>query len=81
MGINVSTNTASNKPTAKISGNATVSVTNNSANSMAVTLRAGNNIRQAAFGMAVYCSHGRERTHIDGLDATARLIAAYVLDI
>ena len=44
-------------------------------------LRAGNNIRQAAFGMAVYCSHGRERTHIDGLDATARLITAYVLDI
>lgn len=44
-------------------------------------LRAGNNIRQAAFGMAVYCSHGRERTHIDGLDSTAKLIAAYVLDI
>ena len=44
-------------------------------------LRAGNNVRQAAFGMAVYCSHGRERTHIDGLDATAKLIMAYVLDI
>ncbi len=44
-------------------------------------LRAGNNIRQAAFGMAVYCSHGRERTHIDGLDATTGLILAYILDI
>ena len=44
-------------------------------------LRAGNNIRQAAFGMAVYCSHGRERTHIDGLDATTRLLLAYILDI
>ena len=42
-------------------------------------LRAGNNLRQAAFGMAVYCSHGRERTHVDGLDATARLIVAYVV--
>jgi putative aminopeptidase FrvX len=44
-------------------------------------LRAGNNIRQAAFGMAVYCSHGRERTHVDGLDATTRLILAYVMDV
>jgi putative aminopeptidase FrvX len=44
-------------------------------------MRAGNNIRHAAFGMAVYCSHGRERTHIDGLEATAKLIMAYCLDI
>ncbi len=44
-------------------------------------VRAGNNIRQASFGMAVYCSHGRERTHIDGLAATAKLIMAYVLDL
>lgn len=44
-------------------------------------LRAGNNIRNGAFGMAVYCSHGMERTHIDGLQATTNLLLAYVLDI
>ena len=44
-------------------------------------MRAGNNIRHAAFGMAVYCSHGRERTHIDGLEATAKLIVSYCLDM
>ena len=41
--------------------------------------RAGNDLRSAAFGMAVYCSHGMERTHIDGLEATARLLTAYVV--
>ena len=44
-------------------------------------LRAGNNIRQAAFGMACSCSHGRERTHISGLTNTTNLMLAYVLDI
>lgn len=44
-------------------------------------LRAGNNIRTAAFGMAVYCSHGMERTHITGLENTMNLLLAYVLDI
>ncbi len=42
---------------------------------------AGNNLRAAAFGMAVYCSHGRERTHITGLENTMNLLLAYVLDI
>lgn len=42
---------------------------------------AGNNLRAAAFGMAVYCSHGRERTHIEGLENTMKLLLAYVLDI
>ncbi len=41
--------------------------------------RAGNNLRAAAFGMAVYCSHGMERTHIDGLNATLDLLLAYIL--
>lgn len=41
--------------------------------------RAGNNLRAAAFGMAVYCSHGMERTHIDGLNATLDLLLSYVL--
>ena len=44
-------------------------------------VRAGNNLRAAAFGMAVYCSHGRERTHITGLENTMNLLLAYVLDI
>ena len=44
-------------------------------------VRAGNNLRAATFGMAVWCSHGMERTHISGLDNTANLLIAYVLDI
>lgn len=44
-------------------------------------MRAGNNLRNGAFGMAVYCSHGMERTHIDGLANTVNLLLAYVLDI
>ena len=44
-------------------------------------VRAGNNLRAAAFGMAVYCSHGMERTHITGLENTMNLLLAYTLDI
>ena len=44
-------------------------------------VRAGNNLRAAAFGMAVWCSHGMERTHISGLVNTTNLLLAYVLDI
>ncbi|MBE6695889.1 MAG: M42 family metallopeptidase [Ruminococcaceae bacterium] len=43
--------------------------------------KAGNDVRAALFGMAVYGSHGMERTHIDGLCNTANLLLAYVLDI
>ena len=43
-------------------------------------LRAGNNLKAGAFGMAVYCSHGRERTHVDGLNATTDLLLAYLLE-
>ena len=43
-------------------------------------LRAGNNIRAAVFGMAVYCSHGMERTHLDGIENTAKLLAGYLLE-
>ena len=42
-------------------------------------LRAGNNLKVAAFGMAVYCSHGMERTHLKGLENTAQLLLAYLL--
>lgn len=44
-------------------------------------VRAGNNLRAAAFGMAVYCSHGMERTHLTGLENTTNLLLAYMLDI
>ena len=44
-------------------------------------VRAGNNLRSCAFGMAVYCSHGMERTHLKGLENTMNLLIAYVLDI
>jgi len=47
----------------------------------AAAMRAGHNLKAAAFGMAVYCSHGRERTHLSGLVNTTGLLLAYVLDI
>lgn len=43
-------------------------------------IRAGNNLYAAAFGMGTFSSHGVERTHIEGVAATARLLAAYVLE-
>ena len=46
-----------------------------------IALLNSNNIQAAAFGMPVYCSHGRERTHIDSLKNTFNLLLAYVLDI
>lgn len=43
-------------------------------------LRAGHDLSVGAFGMAVYCSHGMERTHVEGLEATCALLIAYMLD-
>ena len=45
-----------------------------------VTLREGKDLRGALIGMAVLGSHGVERTHIESLDATARLIFAYLTE-
>lgn len=45
------------------------------------SVRAGNDLRAAAFGMAVYCSHGMERTHLTGLNNTVNLLLGYILDI
>ncbi len=42
-------------------------------------VRAGNNVYAAAFGMACYCSHGMERTHLDGVVETAKLVVAYLM--
>ena len=47
----------------------------------AAAWKGGNDLRAAAFGMAVYGSHGMERTHIDGLCATTNLMLAYAMDI
>lgn len=44
-------------------------------------LRAGNNVAAGAFGMACWCSHGMERTHMEGIDNTAKLLTAYLLDL
>ena len=46
-----------------------------------VAMRSGNDVKIGLFGMAVYGSHCMERTHIDGLCATANLALAYMLDI
>ncbi len=43
-------------------------------------MRAGNNLRAAAFGMAVYCSHGMERTHLDGMLGTVNVLLEYLLN-
>lgn len=43
-------------------------------------LKAGHNLRAACFGAAVYCSHGMERTHKDGLMATTQLLLSYLLE-
>lgn len=40
----------------------------------------GNNLRVAAFGMGTYCTHGLERTHMDGVNATTQLLLAYLLE-
>lgn len=44
-------------------------------------IQGGNNLRGAVVGMAVWCSHGVERTHIEGLSNTTNLLLAYALDI
>ena len=43
-------------------------------------IKGGNNLRAAAFGMGVYSSHGVERAHLSGIENTARLMLAYVLE-
>lgn len=45
-----------------------------------VALTNSNNLQAAAFGMPVYCSHGRERTHVLSLTNTVNLMLAYVTE-
>ena len=42
-------------------------------------IKGGCNVKVGVFGMAVTCSHGRERTHMDGLRNTYNLLLGYVL--
>ena len=42
------------------------------------TLRAGHDIRHGLIGPGVYASHGYERSHIDGVHNTLKLLAAYL---
>ena len=44
-------------------------------------VRGGNNVSHAIIGMGTYCTHGMERTHIDGMENTVQLLLAYTLDI
>jgi len=45
---------------------------------VSASLRAGNDIRGALCGPGVHASHGMERTHIDGIEATIKLLINYV---
>lgn len=42
------------------------------------TLRAGHDVRHGLIGPGVFASHGYERSHIDGVENTLRLIQAYL---
>lgn len=42
------------------------------------TLRAGNDIRHGLIGPGVFASHGYERSHVEGVENTFRLIQAYL---
>lgn len=47
---------------------------------VSASLKAGNNIRGGLVGPGVNASHGMERTHIDGIENTIKLIYAYLMD-
>lgn len=42
------------------------------------TLRAGNDVRHGLIGAGVYASHGYERSHIDGVYATLKVLKGYL---
>ena len=42
------------------------------------TLRAGHDLRHGLIGPGVYASHGYERSHKKGVEATLKLLAAYI---
>ncbi|MBR4308758.1 MAG: M42 family metallopeptidase [Oscillospiraceae bacterium] len=57
-----------------------VDVYNNYGTDAKAALTGGCNLRAAAFGMGTYCTHGMERTHMDGINATTALLLSYLLE-
>lgn len=47
---------------------------------VSAALRAGNNIKGGLIGPGVHASHGMERTHIEGILNTLKLLAAYITE-
>ncbi len=45
---------------------------------VSAAIRAGNDIRGALMGPGVHASHGMERTHIEGIEATIQLLINYL---
>jgi len=45
---------------------------------VSAAIRGGNDLKGALLGPGVHASHGMERTHIDGLEATIKLLIEYV---
>lgn len=45
---------------------------------VSAAIRAGNDVKGALCGPGVHASHGMERTHIDGVEATIKLLIKYV---
>jgi len=46
---------------------------------VAVTLKAGHDVKHGLIGPGVYASHGYERSHIEGVENTLKLLAGYIL--
>ncbi|MCQ2770749.1 MAG: M42 family metallopeptidase [Clostridia bacterium] len=44
------------------------------------TLRAGYDIRHGLIGSGVYASHGYERSHVDGVDNTLKVLKGYIFN-
>ena len=42
------------------------------------SIRAGHNVKHGLVGPGIYASHGYERTHIDAIEATLKLLQKYV---
>lgn len=57
-----------------------VDVYNNYGSDAGAALKGGCNLRAAIFGMGTYGTHGVERTHMDGVNATTALLLAYLLE-
>jgi putative aminopeptidase FrvX len=48
---------------------------------VSASLRGGNDIRGGLIGPGVHASHGMERTHVDGIESTIKLMYAYLTEL